>query len=278
MSKLLSANLHRLMKNKLFLLMTLGIFIFSAYVMISFICSDIIHDSGNVLEYRFYDSLPYAGLVISAFVALFIGTDISDGTIRNKISVGHTRSDIYFADLITCFAAVTAFLAAWVMGGMTGIPFLGIWSTGIKSNLIAIAVSYLSILALTAIFCILAHSIPSKAMGAVASIFLSIFIIYGGSYFYGALNEPETSYEYVSITAEGTVEYGNEILNPAYVEEAYRPFYELMSYVFPTGQQIRIADNYGVIEQPVFMIVCSATVTIIAASCGYLLFRIKDLR
>lgn len=266
------------MKNKLFLLMTLGIFLFSAYVMISFICSDIIHDGGNVLEYRFYDSLPYAGLVISAFVALFIGTDISDGTIRNKLSVGYTRGAVYFADLMTCFVAATAFFAAWVLGGMTGMPFLGIWSTGLKSNLIALAVSYLSMFALTAVFSILAHLFQSKAGGAVASIFLSIFIIFGGSYFYGALSEPATSYEYVSITAEGTVEFGEEVPNPAYVKESVRPFYELMSHVFPSGQQIRIADNYGELEQPLFMIACSLGVTLIAAAAGFLLFGKKDLR
>lgn len=257
--------------------MTLGIFLFSAYVMVCSIHADIKYDGGNTLEYRFYDALPYAGLVLSAFCALFIGTEYSDGTMRNKIVVGHTRRDIYFADTITCFVAATVFFASWVLGGMVGIPHFGLWSAGIKSTLITLAAAYFSMLALTAIFSILAHLIQSKAVGAVAAIFLSIFIIYAGVYFYGSLGEPEMTYEYVRMSAQG-VEYGNEIPNPAYVKGSMRTVYEVLSNVIPTGQQIRIADNYGEIEQPAFMIACSVGVTVITAAAGYLLFRKKDLR
>lgn len=277
MSKLLSANIRRLFKSRLFILVTLGVFLFSAYVMSSTIIADKKYDLASVLEYRYYDTLPYAGLILSAFISLFIGMELSDGTIRNKITVGHTRIEIYFANLITCSVAATAFFAAWALGGLVGVPYFGTWSTGITSNLITLAVSYFSMLALTAIFNILAHLFQSRAGGAVAAIFLSIFIIYAGSYFYGSLNEPETTYDYVRMSDQG-VEYGNEIPNPAYVSGTKRIVYETMSSVVPSGQQIRIADNYGEIEQPVFMIACSLGVTVIAAIAGYLLFRRKDIR
>lgn len=277
MSKLLSANMSRLFKSKVFLLMTLGIFLFSAYVMIWAVYGDIKYDGGNSLEYRFYDLLPLAGLVLSAFCALFIGTERSDGTIRNKIVVGHTRRDIYFADTITCFVAATAFFAVWVLGGMIGIPHFGIWSMGIKSALCTLAAAYFSMIALTAIFSILAHLIQSKAVGAVAAMFLSILLIYGGSYFYGSLGEPEMTYDYVRVS-EDNIEYGNQIPNPNYVSGSKRAVYEVLSYVVPSGQQVRIADNYGEIEQPAFMIACSVGVTVITAAAGYLLFRKKDLR
>ncbi|MGN0600355.1 MAG: ABC transporter permease subunit [Oscillospiraceae bacterium] len=277
MSKLLSANLNRLMKDKIFILFTAGIFLFSSYVMLCSVYADIKYDADNTLDYRYYDVLPYAGIIISAFVALFIGTEHGDGTMHNKIAVGHTRRDIYFADIITCSVAAAVFMAAWALGGMLGIPHFGIWSTGIRSYLVTMAVAYLSALALMAIFSILAHSIQSRAAGAVAAIFLAIFIMYGGSYFYNSLSEPETTYEYIRITDE-KVEYGDEIRNPAYVGGSKRMVYEVLSNVFPTGQQIRIADNYGEIENPVFMILCSAGMIVISVAAGYLLFRKKDLR
>ncbi|MGY3662454.1 MAG: hypothetical protein ACXAHE_00930 [Roseburia sp. 1XD42-69] len=47
---------------------------------------------------------------------MFLGTDYSDGTIRNKLTVGHTRTNIYLANLIVTFAAGLLIMCVWFIG------------------------------------------------------------------------------------------------------------------------------------------------------------------
>ena len=46
------------------------------------------------------------GVMLAAFVPLFLGADYSDGTIRNKLIAGHRRSGIYLSDLLVCLLSV----------------------------------------------------------------------------------------------------------------------------------------------------------------------------
>lgn len=43
----------------------------------------------------------FVPLMVSLLTALFIGTDYSDGTMRNKLIAGHVRRKIYVANLIS---------------------------------------------------------------------------------------------------------------------------------------------------------------------------------
>ena len=45
------------------------------------------------------------GLVAAILTSMFIGSEYSDGTIRNKLVVGHSRMRIYLANLIVCSVA-----------------------------------------------------------------------------------------------------------------------------------------------------------------------------
>lgn len=50
-----------------------------------------------VLDSNIFSHILLVPIVFSVFCSLFIGTEYSDGTIRNKIVVGHTRRAIYLA-------------------------------------------------------------------------------------------------------------------------------------------------------------------------------------
>ena len=57
------------------------------------------------LDNRYMLFVLMSGVVLSAFCSLFVGAEYSDGAIRNKIAVGHSRAAVYLANLVTCSAA-----------------------------------------------------------------------------------------------------------------------------------------------------------------------------
>lgn len=60
-------------------------------------------------------------LVSAVFTAFFLGAEYSHGAIRNKLTIGHKRTDVYLADLITAVTGSLIFNAAtmlpWVFVG-----------------------------------------------------------------------------------------------------------------------------------------------------------------
>ena len=102
MRKLLHSNFIRL-RNSLslgfslaFFLLWNGIMLFSSYDVMLKLESDMPLDS-VIFAFLFI-----IGIVMSVLTSLFIGTDYSDGTIRNKIIIGQSRNSIYAANLVTC--------------------------------------------------------------------------------------------------------------------------------------------------------------------------------
>ncbi|MDE5570029.1 MAG: hypothetical protein K2I82_05185, partial [Ruminococcus sp.] len=110
MSKLIKANFSRLFKSGIFKLYTAfsgGIGIFAVLMRYVDYQQNIEYYNTIPPEYHTVDGIAFVGIwyllfAIPVFVGIFLGTEYSDGTIRNKMVVGHKRSDIYFANLIVC--------------------------------------------------------------------------------------------------------------------------------------------------------------------------------
>ena len=56
-------------------------------------------------------------LILAAGISLIVGAEYSDGTIRNKLIIGKTKAQIYFANLIA--SIVPSCLAVTVHGVIT---------------------------------------------------------------------------------------------------------------------------------------------------------------
>lgn len=276
MSKLLSANMNRLFKSKVFWLTAATMLALTSFAMIMSCSSNIRIGVESHFEDEYFSTLPHFGLYISVFTTFFIGTEYSDFTIRNKIIVGNNRFEIFFANLITCVAAAGIFFVVWAVSGCVGIAYFGIENIAFGVCLSKLAVGLFTVISVTAILSVLAQLISSKSIGAIAAVFTAFALLLAGSFFYNSLTEPPTTFSYVMISAENGVEFGDEVPNPAYVGGAMRTVYEIMLRVIPMGQQILLADEP--LEQPAVMIAISVAVTIIVSVIGYLLFRKKDLR
>ena len=108
MRKLLSAGFARLSKNKVFLNFWHGNHVPSGRPALFLNSTTPISNtrlrSHWTISFFFVYTLAIA-ISASAFCSLFIGTEYSDGTIRNKLVVGHTRGTIYLSNLIVSMAA-----------------------------------------------------------------------------------------------------------------------------------------------------------------------------
>lgn len=119
-----------------------------------------------VISY-FYVRLP---LVIGLFSGLFIGRDYSDGFIRNKITAGHSRAQIYFSTLLTQLTVNVILAVTYILGGIIAIavsPFELNLNGG--EMLVRAFTLMLSLAVLTTIFTAIALNIKAKALVIVIS-------------------------------------------------------------------------------------------------------------
>ena len=101
MRRLLRANFARLLKNKLFWIITCAELFLGALFPILHYMDNIDENSGWNMDSTIFIYALFVPLMVSLLTALFIGTDYSDGTMRNKLIAGHVRRKIYVANLIS---------------------------------------------------------------------------------------------------------------------------------------------------------------------------------
>lgn len=63
-------------------------------------------------------------LFFSIFIGLFCGNENEDGILRNKVIVGHTQHEAYFANYLTLVLAAIGMMICWLVGAFaSGVPF-----------------------------------------------------------------------------------------------------------------------------------------------------------
>lgn len=131
MRKLLYANFFRLWKSKIFwILEVLSVIIGSIFSILAIINTQSMGENWYLRNgnYYFFCVLVYIGAIISIFSSFYIGTDYSDGTIRNKLSTGHSRMDVYIVNLIVTVVCGILFAVTHMLAFIcVGFPFLVIY-------------------------------------------------------------------------------------------------------------------------------------------------------
>ena len=117
------------------------------------------------LDNRYMLFVLMSGVVLSAFCSLFVGAEYSDGAIRNKIAVGHSRAAVYLANLVTCSAAGVLVCLGYILP-MTaaGIPLMGGFTLPPASVLWFTLCAFLMTASLCAVFaCAVTALLPPRA-------------------------------------------------------------------------------------------------------------------
>lgn len=275
MYKLLSANLSRLKKDKVFRLCMGAMVVYSILYMLNG-CKQAISMSEyhHSLDHYYFQFAISLGMFCALFTSMFLGTEYSDGTIRNKIVVGHTRTDIYLANLITVFAATLLMMVVWLVGALVGIPTLGLWEMGIPGLLLNLVIAVMFAAAFSSIFTFVCMLTTNKAIAVVISILLFLGLLIFASTLYNGLNQPEMA-SGIQLTANG-LEMTDPSPNPAYVSGARRAVYEFLIDFLPTGQGLRMWQLE--ILHPVRMMISSVSITFFATFGGVFIFKRKNLR
>lgn len=281
MNKLLRANFTRLWKNKVFWGCIIFMFADAFYSVVCQYISFKAHggDKADYFSERLTLGQTVAVSVIAAiFIGLFIGTEYSSGTMRNKLVIGHSRIAIYFANLAVCIAAAimihVVYVATMLLGGLI---MFGNFFTQADVLIKLFVLSLIVVTAFAAMLLPLSTLIPSKSAGVTTVIMTSFVLLMLAMIINGGLNEPEIYEAYTIIDASGEEISEPEMKNPFYVQGVQRKIYEALYDIVPTCQAARIQLD-DMPESPAVIPLWSSAVIILTTAAGTVFFKRKDLK
>lgn len=275
MNKLLRANFHRLLRDKLFYLCCALIAIAGAVIPISFYFSAKRWNESTPLDTALRAFVVFVPIVLSFFVALFLGTEYNDGTIRNKLVLGHKRAFIYLANLIVnIVAALVLCLIYLITYVCVGYPLLGGFTSDIMTLLRPCGTCIILMAAFVSVFTLIAMLWQTKAYSTAACILLCFLLIFVGIYIRSSLNEPEY-YTGYTITENGVTYSEERVKNPNYLTGTKREVYEFLFDFLPGCQLLQLSNegaNLSVLE------LYDLIIFTVSTGCGLVLFKRKDLK
>ena len=284
MNRLLTANFVRLRRDKVFwlgfvLMAAVGIFVpLSNYItihrMIVVTGEQVTLELGQVF-FGYNVIVPFAAAI---FDSLFIGTEYSDGAIRNKLVVGHKRKDIYLANLITCTAVTLVFALMYMFFcGLTGMFTFDGFGIGIQTSALYLLASVCLILAFNALFVCLAMLNQNKAVVAIMTIPSVLLFLFAALYVEGRLNEPEYWDGEFYMTAEGQIVHESAVSNPYYVSSpVMRAFLKFLYDFLPGGMAYQLSNAAA--QNPGIMALYALLIASAATGLGVFFFRKKDIK
>lgn len=284
MSRLLTSTFFRMLKKIVFWILLICMFIYGVYSASNFASEA---SAGFAIDGCVFDFVPFMGLVAAIFISLFVGSEYSDGTIRNKLVVGHFRMQIYLANLIACSLACVLISLAYVAGVIVVSSSKGgelLTETSIIAMCLICSL-FLSI-AFTSIMIMLAILNTNKAGNVVVSMILALIMLVSSSYIYQRLGEPETYDNYVSVNEVGIPTQVEQSPNPLYIDGTPRAVLEVVNDLLPSGQAMQLADAFdseGIANKDIEnasyrWLGYSILVIVVTSSLGIALFRKKEIR
>lgn len=277
MRKLLRAHFSRISKNGLLWLGAGGMALCGALVCISNYSTMLKYPGESIpLEGSFFFFGPLIGMFAAVVVNLFLGKEYSDGTMRNKLMVGHRRGAIYVSSLlVACAAVVFMEVCGAACALLLGLPMFGPfqmdWAelAGMLLSTLMLGVSSASIC--TAI----AMNVQSRAASAVIALVLMLVMLFVASYIGGRLDEPKMISDAI-LYQDGAFVQSEAYANPHYLDGNIRMVLEWIYDLLPAGQGARLSnlDIRRLERLPWLSLALSAG----ASALGFGFYRKRDIR
>ena len=274
MRKLLSANFSRLWRDKVFWIGMACIFGYGCWLVSTRHGNMLRFESFEPLDSRLMDGFAFAGGGAAIFVSLFLGTDYSDGTIRNKVIVGHKRSAIYWANWVTGVAAALLLAGAYLLAycGL-GVFLLDAPASPAAQTAAFFAIGLFALVAYVSLFTLLSMLLTKRSSSGMLCILLfwGLFIFSG--MLQSRLDAPELLPQFAMVDGVEQVEM---VPNPQYLQPGARRVCQFLMNLFPSGQTIELlfGNVVHLFRLPVYSAAFSAATT----ALGLFAFRKKDLK
>ena len=277
MRKLITANFHRFSKDRISWCVV-GIIVILSLV-------NVFNSAGSFeamaargyaisLDDYYFNQAPLIGTFLALLISMFLGTEFSEGTIRNKLCIGHKRNEIFLSNFISCALATIALTAVWLLTSALLFGLIGPLEMGVSEFIGCIFVAVGFAVSFAALYTVIGSLSSNKAMTIIYTFAVFIILAMAASALYDRLCEPEMN--------EGMILVGTQLVemeptpNPLYLSGAIRTVCEVALNLLPTGQALLLSEV--AIEYPVRAIALSAVFTIVTLLVGSMLFRRKDIK
>lgn len=240
--------------------------------------NDISAESVYLFGYNYVDGFSQLVLIMAVFAAMFIGTDYSQRTMRNKLVIGRSRAAVYLSNLTVCAAGSLFFNLSYVAGvTLMGLAFGGQYRfVGDEVGIILIiAAADIAVSAILTLMCML---ISHKAVCTAAALIIFFVTPFIAETVCNEVREPE--YNVRREYNEDKTSYSEiKTKNEKYLMGTKRFFYMALNNVSPLGQyqQLQMNDIYDISQYAGYPLL-SLGVTAVSSAVGILVFRRKDIK
>lgn len=207
------------------------------------------------------------GLALAVFLSLFLGTEYSDGTIRNKL-IAHDRRQIYIANLFASFVCTIGLVVSYMIPVvLIGFPCVGL------PNLLTVGImsaGFVTLLAFCSLFTMVGMIYANKAGATVVNLVLSIVLVAIGAIICSVLTAPEFIPSY---------DIGTGIVylpNPRYATGVTRVILQILANISPAGQAVQFA--MGVTDALWSLPLYSFGICGLCSVAGAVVFNKKDIK
>ena len=275
MRRLLRADIHSLFLDKVFIALAVFSFILGLTLPVLSLVNEIRYNEYKEFEDYFFFFLPVFSLMISSYVSIFVGKSFDWGTVKNKITVGHSRRDIYLSFLIVSMVGTLVFIALFLIPySVFGSLVYEDMSISFKALVLVLISAVLVLLSVTAISVALMETIGSRVISMIVSLFVVFALLFIGNYAEELLNEPEMISNSM-IMVDGAFQFADSYPNPRFLAESKRWIYEALRDATLGGQMSQIMNmECNWIRVSLYSVFSSILATLV----GCIIFSRKDLK
>lgn len=226
------------------------------------------------LDDYYFNQAPFIGVFLALLISMFLGTEFSEGTIRNKLCIGHKRNEIFLSNFISCALATIVLTAVWLLISALHFGLIGPLEMEVSKFIGCIFVAVGFAVSFAALYTVIGSLSSNKALTIIYTFAVFIIFAMAASALYDRLCEPEMN--------QGTMLVGRQLVemeptpNPLYLSGMIRTVCEVALELLPTGQALLLSEV--AIEYPARAIVLSIAFTVVTLLVGNILFRRKDIK
>lgn len=274
MIKLLNAGFERLRKNKIFWILSIFSIVFALFMIYTQYSDMKKYNEVIEVEQMLLNYSTIIGIVIAIFTSIFLGVEYSDGAIRNKISIGHKRANIYLSNLIIVMTtSLFSYILFMIVVAVIAIPLFGGFTMQISSFFKLIGCIAMTILSYSSIFTFIAMAISNKTITAIVSIMLVFFMMTVALTCFYILETQE--FVQAGTLVDGEMKF-EEVPNPRYPSEEKKKVCQTLLDIIPAGQMFQLAGR-TVPDLKVLPLYSLGEFTVFTG-VGILLFNKKELK